>query len=119
MPTTATSTDLVRAPDGDTFTITYVRPGTPNGAGILLLQEIFGVGPYIKAVAHRLARAGYLVAAPDLFWRLQRNWAPEHDEAGMAASFEMVQGFDVGTGVADCIASLAHIRGLAEHRRRR
>ncbi len=35
-----------------------------RGPGILVIQEIFGVGPYIRAVAERLAAAGYVVARP-------------------------------------------------------
>ncbi len=84
--------------------------GTPHAA-ILLIQEIFGVGPYIRAVAERLAEAGYLVGAPDVFWRFERNWEAGHDEAGLSASFEKVQQLDFPTAVADCIAALQQLRG--------
>src|SRR5690606_12969066 len=36
-------------------------PPSGSGPGILLVQEIFGVGPYIRAVAQRLCGAGYVV----------------------------------------------------------
>jgi dienelactone hydrolase len=36
---------------------------------ILVLQEIFGVNAHIQSVAQRFAAAGYVVAAPDLFYR--------------------------------------------------
>ncbi|KAA6131081.1 dienelactone hydrolase family protein [Cupriavidus cauae] len=42
------------------------RPGTP---GIVLIQEIFGVNEHIRAVADQYALDGYVVMAPDLFWR--------------------------------------------------
>jgi carboxymethylenebutenolidase len=45
----------------------------PAGAGprpgIILLQEAFGVNAHIRAVADRLAAAGYVVVAPELFHR--------------------------------------------------
>ena len=38
-------------------------------AGIILLQEAFGVNAHIRSVADRLAAAGYAVVAPELFHR--------------------------------------------------
>jgi len=37
--------------------------------GIILLQEAFGVNHHIRSVADRLALAGYVVVAPELFHR--------------------------------------------------
>ena len=88
---------------------------TPDGGGtaaVLLIQEIFGVGPYIRAVAERLAAAGYVVGAPDVFWRFHRNWEAGHDEAGLGASFQMVQQLDFPAAVGDCVAALGHLAGL-------
>jgi len=85
-------------------------PDAPPHSAILVIQEIFGVGPYIRAVGERLAEAGYLVGAPDLFWRFAPNWESDHSEAGLAASFEKVQQLDFPTAVGDCIAALEHLR---------
>jgi carboxymethylenebutenolidase len=84
-------------------------PDTAPKAAILLIQEIFGVGPYIRAVAERLASAGYLVAAPDVFWRFAPNWEAGHDQAGLSESFAKVQQMDFPTAVGDCIAALGHL----------
>jgi carboxymethylenebutenolidase len=89
-----------------------------SGPGILLLQEIFGVGKYLRAVAERLAGAGYTVLSPDLFWRIERNVALEHDEAGLQRGYELVGAFDFETGVSDCGAALAHLRNLSETKSR-
>lgn len=90
---------------------------TPDGAAeprpaVLLIQEIFGVGSYIRAVAERLAAAGYVVGAPDVFWRFQRNWEAAHDEAGLGASFGMVQQLDVPQAITDCATALGHLGSL-------
>lgn len=46
------------------------RPeGSMRRPAILLIQEIFGVNPHIQDVASRYAAAGYVVVAPDLFYR--------------------------------------------------
>ncbi|MCZ7153708.1 dienelactone hydrolase family protein, partial [Salmonella enterica] len=37
--------------------------------GIVLIQEIFGVNEHIRAVADQYALDGYVVMAPDIFWR--------------------------------------------------
>jgi carboxymethylenebutenolidase len=42
---------------------------TANAPGIILFQEAFGVNGHIRNVADRLAQAGYVVVAPELFHR--------------------------------------------------
>jgi carboxymethylenebutenolidase len=104
------------AVDGGSFDLHVWLPPQGSGPGVLLIQEIFGVGDYIKAVAARLARDGYVVAAPDLFWRLSPGWAAHHDEAGLTASIELVGRFDLEQGVTDAVAAFGRLRGLTEVR---
>jgi carboxymethylenebutenolidase len=106
-------TDAVAVADGQ-FDLHVWVPAAGHGPGVLLFQEIFGVGPYIRSVAERLARLGYVVAAPDVFWRLQRNWEAGHDEAGLQASIGLVSTFDFPQGVADCVAALERLRAMPE-----
>ena len=59
-------TEAVPCGDAGEMSLFVWEPaGTPVGS-VLLIQEIFGVGPYIRAVAERLAAAGYVVGAPDV-----------------------------------------------------
>ena len=46
--------------------------GTPKGA-IVVIQEIFGVNPGIRAKCEHWASLGYLGIAPDLFWRIREG----------------------------------------------
>lgn len=85
--------------------------GAPVGS-VLLIQEIFGVGPYIRAVAERLAVAGYVVGAPDVFWRFAPNWASDHTPEGLQASIAEVSKLDGQQAVADCVAALAHLGAI-------
>ncbi len=89
------------------------EPAGRQIGAVLLIQEIFGVGPYITAVAERLAEAGYLVGAPDVFWRFAPSWVSEHTEAGLGASIEKVQQLDFPLAVQDCTAALESLVGLA------
>jgi carboxymethylenebutenolidase len=105
---TSQHTESVAVDDGE-FDLHVWTPDAGTGPAILLIQEIFGVGSYIRAVAERLATAGYVVGAPDVFWRIQPNWEADHSEAGLAASFEKVQQLDFQLAIGDCVASLEHL----------
>jgi carboxymethylenebutenolidase len=89
-------------------------PESGSGPGIVVLQEIFGVGDYIKESADRLAGLGYVGLAPDLYWRIERGIALGHDENGMARAFETVQKLDIELAVRDSIDALKTLRGLPE-----
>lgn len=52
-------------------------PPAGSGPGILLVQEIFGVSRYIRSRAEDLAALGYVVLAPELFWRVGVSAVPE------------------------------------------
>ncbi|MDH4122119.1 MAG: dienelactone hydrolase family protein [Deltaproteobacteria bacterium] len=46
------------------------HPGVTH-PGVVVIQEIFGVNEHIQSVARRLAQAGYVALAPDMFWRVE------------------------------------------------
>lgn len=106
---TTLRTDQVQCGDDGAMDLHVWVPDAPPKAAMLLVQEIFGVGPYIRSVGERLAEAGYLVGAPDVFWRFHRNWAADHDEAGLMGSMEKVQQLDFPAAVGDCAAAMAHL----------
>lgn len=89
-------------------------PESGRGPGLLLIQEIFGVGAYIRAVAERLAEAGYVTGAPDVFWRFAPGWAANHDESGLSESMAQVANLDPDRAVQDCVAAIEHLAGLSE-----
>jgi carboxymethylenebutenolidase len=109
----ASRVESVPTPDGS-FALPVWLPAAGTGPGVLLIQEIFGVSDYIRAVADDLAALGYVAAAPDLFWRLQPGYDARHDEAGVAQSLELGQRFDFGQGIADSAAALQALAGLPE-----
>jgi carboxymethylenebutenolidase len=101
-PTRTESVDL----DGGEMDLHIWIPPAGEGPGVLLLQEIFGVGEYIRDVAGRLADDGYVIAAPDVFWRFAPGWASGHDAADLEASFAVAQQLDAESAIADCAAAL-------------
>jgi len=46
-----------------------VKPATPNGRGVVLIHEGYGMTSHIWRFAEDLGREGYTVAAPELFFR--------------------------------------------------
>jgi len=109
---TSFRTDTVSCGDVGQMDLHVWEPEGGGSAAILLIQEIFGVGKYIRDVAERLADLGYIVGAPDVFWRFAPNWEAEHDEEGLGQSFEKVQQLDIRLAIGDCAAALEHLHRL-------
>jgi carboxymethylenebutenolidase len=87
----------------------------PEGAGpfpaVVVIQEIFGVNRFVRAVADRLAADGYLAVAPDLFWRIEPGIdITDQSEAEWKKAFELYNAFDVAKGVEDIGATVAAVR---------
>jgi carboxymethylenebutenolidase len=112
----ATRQEHVMASDGQGFDAHAFVPEEPC-AGILLLQEIYGVEEFLKSRAARLAGLGFAVLIPDVFWRVERNVSLAHDDDALAQAFGYMGRFaeipaDVTTG--DLLAALDHLRKLPE-----
>jgi len=72
--------------DGQAVPVYVARPeGVARPPVILVISEIFGVHEYIAGVARRLAGAGYLALAPDLFVR-QGDASRERSVADLMAN---------------------------------
>src|SRR4051794_1944354 len=56
---------------GESLDAYLALPPAGSGPGLVLFQEISGVNQHIRGVAEQYALAGFVVLAPDLFWRLQ------------------------------------------------
>src|SRR5579871_2981117 len=65
----------VRIPtlDGQSEFGGYLATPAQKGAGVVILQEIFGVNTNIRAVCDWFASQGLAALAPDLYWRLEPN----------------------------------------------
>ncbi|MBX9724900.1 MAG: dienelactone hydrolase family protein [Candidatus Obscuribacterales bacterium] len=83
----AGTTVEIKTQTGTGFTGYLALPEAKRAPGILLIQEIFGVNSHIKEVADLYAEAGYVVLAPDVFWRAQKNvelgYTPDDIQKGM------------------------------------
>jgi carboxymethylenebutenolidase len=101
----------IEAADGGHFDAYCAVPDRDPAPGVLLFQEIFGINDNIRGLAEKLAAAGFLVLAPDMFWRLEPRFERK-DESGLADAMSMVQRLDFTLARADMAATLAQLRAM-------
>ncbi len=112
MPTNAQAPTLNGAKDqGNAIPLYVAKPsGTPRGA-IIVIQEIFGVNPGIRAKCDRWAALGYLAIAPDLFWRLEPGVVLDPDvPEQFQQAIALMNRFDQDQGIADIEATIRAAR---------
>jgi carboxymethylenebutenolidase len=102
----------IAAADGGSFNA-YVTtpPGGAKAPGILVLQEIFGVNPWLRAIADGFAAQGYIAMAPDMFWRIKpgvelSSTSPEQFQEATG----YMRKFSEASGIADMKAAVAALR---------
>jgi carboxymethylenebutenolidase len=97
--------------ESGSFAAYVARPeGTPR-AGIIVIQEIFGVNEGIRQKCEDFARDGYLAVAPDLFWRLGPGIELDADvPEEMQQAFDLFGKFDQDKGIADIESTIQAVR---------
>lgn len=90
------------------------RPAALTGPGLVLLQEIFGISDYMRERGADLAALGYVVCAPELYWRLgaEAMAAARRDDLEQALS--IMGRVDPDACAADAVTALEHLRGRPE-----
>ena len=100
----------LKAADSHTLDAYYVEPnGTPK-AGLVVLQEIFGITPHIRSVADGFAREGYLTLAPALFDRVRRGTEYAYDATGKQEGLSIVKTLPRENTLADIQAAIMYLR---------
>jgi carboxymethylenebutenolidase len=78
----------LKAADGFVFPAYVAQPAGKPKAGIVVLQEIFGVNSHMRSVADGYAAEGYLAVAPSTFHRVKQGvelgYSPDDISAGSA-----------------------------------
>ena len=96
-----TETVHVKAADGHSFQAYAAHPDGAPKAGLLVLQEIFGVNAHIRAVAESFAAEGYLAIAPAMFDRIGPGIELDYSD------FARARATMGGLTREDCVADLA------------
>jgi carboxymethylenebutenolidase len=104
----------IAAKDGGSFKGYLAVPASGSGPGILLLQEIFGVNKSMREVADHYAEEGYVVLAPDLFWRMEPGVELGYTEADFGKAMGYYQRFDANQSIRDAADALKVLRARPE-----
>ena len=99
-------TQWVRLAEGVDVYVAAPEDGNALG-GVIVAGEIFGITTHVRDICERLARAGYLVAAPDFYWRQQRGTCLSYDARGRKAGMRMLRLLQRGEVVSD-VAGARH-----------
>jgi carboxymethylenebutenolidase len=109
-----TSWISVPTADGDHYDAYLALPPAGRGPGLVVFQEIFGVNAHIRGVAEQYALDGFVVLAPDVFWRQQRRVDIGYEGEDMQRAFALVQGADREALLRDISSTVAALRGRPE-----
>jgi len=103
-------TMTVKAADGHTLDMYVARPEDEPIAGLVLVQEIFGVNRHIRSVADGYAKDGFLVAAPAIFDRIEKGIELTYEEHDRPKAMGYLQKMDLTKALADVDAALDFAR---------
>ena len=79
----------------------YAQPASGHGPGVVVIQEWWGLVPHIASIVDRLAAAGFVALAPDLY---RGATTTEPDEAG-----KLMMGLRVSQAASDIATAADHL----------
>jgi carboxymethylenebutenolidase len=101
----------VKAADGHELSAYVAKPeGEPIGA-LVVIQEIFGVNPSIRAVADAYAKDGFVAIAPALFDRFEKGLELGYEGDDLKKAFELYGKLSPETQLLDVAAAYEHVAG--------
>lgn len=96
----------LRASDGHELNAYVARPASEPIAGLVIVQEIFGVNPHIRRVTDGYARDGFLAVAPAIFDRIERGVELGYEGADMQRAMSFVPKLSLEKSLLDVEAAL-------------
>ncbi len=98
------------AADGHSFVGYLSEPSGSPTAGVVVIQEIFGVNTHIREDTDRFAEAGYLALAPAMFDRIERGVDLGYNPDAMAAGRQIATSLKPNDILADVLAAADALR---------
>src|SRR5690606_22874093 len=78
---------------------------TPRGR-VVVVMEIFGVNSHIRSVCDRLASAGYVALAPQIFDRIEPDFESGYSDEEVAKARSLIPRLDWAKVMADTEAAI-------------
>lgn len=100
----------LKAADGHALDVYVARPAGKPIAGLVVVQEIFGVNRHIRSVADGYAKDGFLVAAPAIFDRIEKGVELAYEGPDIQKAMAFLQKIDISEALADVDAALQYVR---------
>jgi len=98
------------ASDGHRFDAYVARPAGKPIAGLVVLQEAFGVNSHIRSVTDGWAREGFLAVAPALFDRTERGVDLGYSQEDLQKGIALARQGNPADRIKDVAAALDYAR---------
>jgi carboxymethylenebutenolidase len=85
-------------------------PESGSGPGLILLHEIFGLNRHIRELADVYAEEGFVVLAPDLYWRIKPGIELGYSQNDFNAALGYFRRFDTDRTILDIGDALRAVR---------
>ena len=99
-------TVTVRAVDDHVLSLYVAQPAAEPIAGLVVVQEIFGVNRHIRSVADGYAQEGFFVVAPALFDRIEPGIELSYEGDDLQRAMTLRQKLDITEALADVDAAM-------------
>ena len=99
---------MLRASDGHELGAYVAMPEGEPIAGLVVVQEIFGVNAHMRRVADGYAKDGFLAIAPAVFDRIERNVELGYEGADMDKARSFVPKLDMEKALMDVEAAMKY-----------
>lgn len=100
----------LKAVDGHEFDAYVARPEKTPQAGLVVIQEAFGVNAHIRRVTDSYAQDGFLAIAPAMFDRVERGVELGYEGADRQKGISLARQIDHGDAVKDVSTTLEYLR---------
>jgi carboxymethylenebutenolidase len=106
----------VPSSDGGSFQAYVSLPPRTPAPGIVMQHTMFGVNDQFRGFCDRYAAEGYVVIAPDLFWRIEPGIELDYAEESYEKGHGYIKILDKDKAIEDVEATRRFLRTLPEHR---
>src|ERR1700692_2912453 len=100
----------LEASDGHELDAYVAHPEGGPIAGLVVVQEIFGVNRHIRSVADGYAKEGFLTVAPALFDRFERGLELGYEGEDMQKAMSLISRLNLDHALKDTAAALEYAR---------
>jgi carboxymethylenebutenolidase len=103
-------TIVLKANDGHELDAYVARPSGKPIAGLVVIQEIFGINRHIRSIADGYANDGFVAVAPALFDRVEKGVELTYEGQDAQKGVSLLQKTELPKALADVDAALAYAR---------